>query len=151
MTEIKNNYNSDESDDEDTSINSNLYFSNDTMFKNCVDLEKLCISTSFCSADSSSKEEPTEWKPPKTYGLNNSRPILQRTYIERMKNGEPIDYFEILKDDLRNIRPLTRHQMDYVKKLNPEEIIEIIDLLNNVMKTLIQFADLPQDDFENDM
>lgn len=137
---------SDESDESDSTRNI------------CPSLKKLfepdhiAISDSFSSNTSNistltnESSKSIEWEPPKTYGLQNSRPILQRTYIERMMNGIPIDYFEILKDDLRNIRPLTKAQMEYVKNLNTEKMIEIIEILNNATKLLIQIADLPKDD-----
>lgn len=41
------------------------------------------------------------WKPPEKHGLDNSRPIIQRWHMEK---GGAIDYVEILKDDIRNLR-----------------------------------------------
>ena len=109
------------------------------------------LSRSFCSMDSASAESVDcrdNPHPLRKHGLHNSPRILQRAYIERMMQGIPIDYFEILKDDIRNIRPLTKDQLDFVKNLNLEEMFEIIEILNNVTKTLIQLVDLPPDDLE---
>ena len=130
------------------------------------------MSTSFCSVDSSSKEEPMDYresrsdsigipqifrngmkeyrKPPKKHGLHNARRILQSSYIDRMMRGKPIDYFEILKDDIRNIRPFTKDQLKYVKNLKPEEMFEIIEIFNKITISLIKIADLPQDELETD-
>jgi hypothetical protein len=87
--------------------------------------------------------QQSEWTPPNMHGLRNSYPILQRFYIDKMRNGNPIDYFEILKDDIRNNRPLTNSQLEYVKKLHPEEMFQVVEIMNEVIKILIQIADLP--------
>ena len=107
------------------------------------------LSKSFCSASNISfncNEPAFDWKPPRKHGLQNSCRILQPAYIDRIINGVPIDYFEILKDDIRNIRPLTAHQLEYIKNLQPDEMIEVIEIFNNVMKLLMQFADVPSND-----
>jgi glycosyltransferase involved in cell wall biosynthesis len=66
--------------------------------------------------------------------------------IEKMERGERIDYFEILKDDLRNIRPLTKEKFEFVKNLQPCQMYEIIEIYCETTKLLIQIADLPRDD-----
>lgn len=127
-----------------------------TEYESTILINKDEMSRSFCSVDSVSTEL-TDYRidsvdnprPPKKHGLHNARRILQRTYIERMMQGIPIDYFEILKDDIRNIRPLDKNQLDFVKNLNPDQMFEIVEVLNNVTKMLIQLTDLPQDELEN--
>ena len=90
--------------------------------------------------------EKCDWVPPKTHGLGNSFTILQQTYIRKIQRGEKVDYFEILKDDVRNMRPLTEHQMEYVKNREKWELIEIIEILDQVNKMLIGMAVLNDDD-----
>jgi hypothetical protein len=108
--------------------------------------EKDVLSSVSSSDSSSSVDDLFDWNPPKTCGLRNSFPIIQRTYIERMERGERIDYFEILKDDLRNMRPLTKEKFEYVKNLKPCQMFEIIEIYNDVTKLLMQISNLPQDD-----
>ena len=82
------------------------------------------------------------WEPPKTTGLSNSFPIIQKTYIDKMERGLKVDYFEILKDDLRNIRPLNNPQLEYIKNLNSKEMYEIIEIYNEITQMLVKYADL---------
>ena len=35
---------------------------------------------------------------------------------------------------------------EYIKNLQPDEMIEVIEIFNNVMKLLMQFADVPSND-----
>ena len=72
-------------------------------------------------------------------GLSNSFPIVQQHYIEKMKRGENINYFEILKDDIRNLRPITNAQLNYIKTLNRDNLFEIIEISNDVIKILISY------------
>ena len=114
--------------------------------KNAYHDEDSDLLSPMSSCGSSSIEDSFDWNPPKTSGLRNSFPIVQRCHIEKMERGEKIDYFEIMKDDLRNIRPLTKAKFEYIKDLQPHQLFEIIEIYNNVTKLLMQIAELPQDD-----
>jgi hypothetical protein len=85
-----------------------------------------------------------EWVPPDTPSFKNSR-LLQQYYVQQIQRGENVNYFEVLKDDVRNMRSITKHQMEYIKKLEKLDLIEIIDILDAVNKTLIGLAGLYED------
>lgn len=96
------------------------------------------------SSSNTIEDRDFQWNPPKTHGLDNSRPIIQRWYLEKAaKLGRPVDYTEILLDDIRNMRPLKLSQIEYIKKLDPVDLVTIISTLNDCVKTLIRIADLP--------
>ena len=82
----------------------------------------------------------------KNGGFRNSFPVFQRVHIEKVERGERIDYFEILKYDLRNMRPLTKEKFEYIKNLKTYQMYEIIEIYSDVTKLLMQISDLPQDD-----
>jgi hypothetical protein len=46
------------------------------------------------------------WTPPKLHGLQNARQIIQPWFLMNRSFNKPIDYVEIIKDDIRNFRPL---------------------------------------------
>lgn len=91
------------------------------------------------------KTRTCEWVPPDTHGLQNSPQILQQCYVRQIQRGENVNYFEVLKDDVRNMRPLTKHQMEYIKNLEKLDLIEIIEILDAVNNTLISLAGLYED------
>lgn len=83
----------------------------------------------------------TNWTPPTQHGLQNSRPIIQSNYVEQLLRGNYIDYTEIIKDDLRNMRPLTIIQLDYVKKLDKKDLLDIIEIFNQITTDLIEYTE----------
>ena len=81
----------------------------------------------------------SDWSPPKQHGLQNSRQIIHPWFINNViLRGEPINYLEILKDDIRNFRPLDKIQLDYLKKLEKEDLLDIIQIYNAVTQSLLQ-------------
>lgn len=76
----------------------------------------------------------TDWTPPNTYGLNNSeRTIPEHYFSEKFKE---IDMFYELTKDIRNLHPLTELQLNYIKTLPREKIIELLDLFNTCLHAI---------------
>jgi len=130
-------------DDAKQEVKSNMNSSLRSIFSDTTDESCSDKASDKCSNESAPR---CDWEPPKIHGLRNSFPILQQAYIRKIQRGEKVDYFEILKDDVRNMRPITEHQMEYVKHLEKIGLIEIIEILDAVNKTLIMVAGLNDDD-----
>jgi hypothetical protein len=74
------------------------------------------------------------WCPPKTHGLNNSNYIIP-TYYKILYN---LDYFEIIKDDIRNFRKLNTYQLKYIQEqLDDHSKNELLTIYNNCVNALI--------------
>jgi hypothetical protein len=74
--------------------------------------------------------EPSDWKPPINYGLENCNVIIP-SYYKFHKNPTQIveiDYYFIIKDDIRNLRPLNEYQLKYIKNLSHEYKNELFDI-----------------------
>ena len=82
-----------------------------------------------------------EWKQPDEYGLSNSKRIIPSYYIQNTKNILEIDYYEIIKDDIRNFRRLNKYQLAYVKTLDHMYKDEIIHILHNCLNSIIDLLD----------
>ena len=79
------------------------------------------------------KQEIT-WKPPEKPGLDNSDGISY-SYCSRNYMGMvEIDFFEKIKDDIRNYRKLSDRQLDYIKDLNNNEKFELIEIYNEILQ-----------------
>ena len=82
------------------------------------------------------------WCPPKIHGLNNSNYIIPTYYIYR-KNPYKIllynlDYFEIIKDDIRNFRKLNTYQLKYIQEqLDHHFKNELLTIYDDCLNTLI--------------
>jgi len=83
----------------------------------------------------------TDWKPPETYGLQNSSIIITEYYINKnTKHCINVDYFKIILDDIRNIRKLNDYQLAFIKTLDNEKKQQLFMELNNlfdVIQTLL--------------
>lgn len=84
-------------------------------------------------------DELIKYDQPKTYGLSNCNVIIPSYYglhtsPEKIQN---INYLSMIKDDIKNLRPLNQYQIDYIKKLPHEDKDEIIDIFNSCMNTYI--------------
>jgi len=77
-----------------------------------------------------------DWIPPKTHGLSNSFIIIPQYYIRDNKSILSIDYFNIITDDIRNLRKLNEYQLEYIKTLNDEDkhilFLEFNKLFDNI-------------------
>ena len=76
------------------------------------------------------------WKPPNTYGLENSQRIIPEHYFEKNNNFKEIDMFYELTKDIRNLKPLTKIQLDYIKTLTKKQITELLELYNSCFESI---------------
>jgi hypothetical protein len=75
-------------------------------------------------------------EPPTEYGLSNSDVIIP-SYYHLDKDPSKIlgiDYFNIIKDDIRNYRTLNKYQLEYIKDLTHEYKNELIEIFNECIK-----------------
>jgi hypothetical protein len=79
------------------------------------------------------------WEPPKEYGLNNCDYIIDPTFgiHNNIKRAFDIDYFFIIKYDIKNFKKLNAYQKEYVKKLPDECKIELLEIYDDCMNTFI--------------
>jgi len=73
---------------------------------------------------------------PKEHGLSNCNIIIP-SYYNLYKHPSKIfdiDYYEIIKDDIRNCRTLNEYQLQYIKDLSHEHKNEIFDIFNSCTK-----------------
>jgi hypothetical protein len=81
------------------------------------------------------------WKPPPFHGLRNSSRIIPEYYTStNLKNGIlNINYYDMIIDDIRNLRPLSHYQMKYIRKnLTHTEYYNIIYEYNQVMQVYLE-------------
>jgi hypothetical protein len=75
--------------------------------------------------------------------MNNASDVpfpIQLSYIKKLERGNVIDYFEIIKDDLRNMRHLSLMQLDFVQKLKNNQLYELITIFNETTKNLVHYV-----------
>jgi hypothetical protein len=81
-----------------------------------------------------------DWSsPPETYGLENSERIFGQYYLTgKDLNGKivNINFLFTIFDNIRNFRPLTVYQLEYIKTLDNLANIMIIEEFNNSMEIL---------------
>ena len=137
----KNYYDEDDLIDND----SDYKFSTDNLSQELKDVinNRGSFSTN-CSTDlSNSTEAKIDWEPPKSHGLRNSDAIIPSYYFNKslmhLNSNNLIDlkYLTIVRDDIRNYRKLTQHQVDYICKLDNENKDELLKLLIYVNAGLI--------------
>jgi hypothetical protein len=90
---------------------------------------------------SSPKSIIPSWKAPPIHGLQNSSRIIPEYYTStNLKNGIlKINYYDMIIDDIRNLRPLSSHQMKYIRKnLTHTEYYNIIHEYNQVMQVYLE-------------
>jgi hypothetical protein len=77
------------------------------------------------------------WDVPKEHGLKNCDYIIQPyyKYHEKVQKIFDIDYYEIIKDDIRNFRALNKYQLEYIKQLSNEEKNELFEIFNDCIKS----------------
>jgi len=74
-------------------------------------------------------EQSNFWKPPSFHGIRNCNKIIPEYYFNELniRNGVlDISYYDIIKDDIRNMRKLNTYQIQYIKNLHGEDKDEII-------------------------
>jgi hypothetical protein len=83
-------------------------------------------------------DEQIIYEPPKEYGLTNSDIIIASCYNlhKYPHKAFDIDYFTIIKDDIRNCKSLNKYQLEYIKQLSHEQKNELFDIFNVCIDTL---------------
>jgi hypothetical protein len=79
-----------------------------------------------------------DWEPPKEYGINNSECIIPSYYYKNNKILD-INYYDIIKDDIRNFRALNNYQMEYIQNIPDEYKNELFIIFNQCIKTFGDF------------
>jgi hypothetical protein len=114
---------------------------NGSMNKELIDLiEGKFNKEEFLTSDSSMSSfssQLTDYEAPNEYGLKNSFQILPSYYLKSGKKYIDIDFFEVIKDDIRNSRKLNEYQLNYIEKLDEERKFEIIKLFNDCSAALV--------------
>jgi len=84
-----------------------------------------------------------EYEVPKEHGLLNSDIIIPSYYHLHTHPSKifNLDYFTIIKDDIRNFRVLNEYQLKYIKELSHEDKNELFDIFNNCIKTFNNIVD----------
>jgi hypothetical protein len=88
------------------------------------------------------KNEHSDISVPEIYGLQNSFEIIPKYYQKKNKSYISIDFYEIIKDDIRNMRKLNEYQIKYISKLDHDDKMEIINLLNNSLDSVISLINM---------
>jgi hypothetical protein len=82
--------------------------------------------------------------PPEKHGLSNSFCIIP-AYYQKNGNLTHINFFEIIKDDIRNLRPLNKYQLEYIKQMNSEDKTALIEIFNQSLKVVNDLLDVEVD------
>jgi hypothetical protein len=92
--------------------------------------------------DKTTNMDRHNWTPPETYGLSNSTQIVPSYFINKKNPLSRIPFIDIIKDDIRNMRPLTNYEMEHIRLLPRYELLEIINIMEKINRMLIRFYDL---------
>lgn len=79
------------------------------------------------------------WIPHSQPGLENSSRIIPQYYLTNKNlhgNIFKIDYLEMIRDDILNLRPLSEEQINYIEKIPEDEKMELIKCFNETYKSL---------------
>jgi hypothetical protein len=126
-------YDSDKSDDLSLSLNIN------------DDNDKYVIKANVCTILSKQLKLPKihyeymgEYEPPKTHGLSNANVIIPKYYNIHLDPTKiiNINYYDIIRDDIRNCRVLNEYQLQYIKNLPSESKDELFTIFNDCLKFL---------------
>lgn len=84
-------------------------------------------------------DQQFEWDSPNEYGLSNCNSIIPKYYKISKDQILDIDYLTIIKDDIRNCRPLNKYQLNYIFNLQHEDKNELLLIFNDCMKLFNDF------------
>jgi len=91
----------------------------------------------------------TSTKVPSNYGIDNSDQIIPPYYL----SGQDLrgrlfecDFHYSILDSIRNIRVLSKYQMQYVEQLSIEECLEIIREFNKAMVFVVNYINIVEND-----
>lgn len=90
----------------------------------------------FDSESKINKNIQTDWKPPKTHGLNNSFIIIPQYYRKSGEKILKIDYYQMIIDDIRNCRKLNEHQLNFIKDLDNDSKQKIFIEFNKLFDVI---------------
>ena len=74
------------------------------------------------------------WESPKEHGLKNSNAIIPDYYKNSKNKILNIDYYDIIEDDIRNLRPLNEYQMEYIFNLNDKCKNKLLIIFNDCLQ-----------------
>ena len=125
---------------------SEIKYNSDDEHKYDGDDENYIIKTNICKnlsnelglSETNYDNEDFSWEPPSTHGLQNCDYIIPPyyKYHTNIKKIFDIDYFDIIKDDIRNFRKLNKYQLKYIKELSHEYKDELFDIYNECIHTI---------------
>ena len=78
------------------------------------------------------------WDQPKENGLNNCDPIIPDYYKKTCDKILDIDYYELIKDDIKNYRKLNKYKIDYILTLSCEHKNELLIVFNDCLNNLAE-------------
>ena len=83
-------------------------------------------------------DEPLNYEPPTEPGLANSNVIIPSYYHLHNSSSKitSINYYGIIKDDVRNLRPLNKYQLEFVKTLTHEQKNKLLEIFNSCLETV---------------
>jgi hypothetical protein len=81
------------------------------------------------------ENEPIQQKPNRKDTLRLTQEFNEK-YFSHLRQSLSISNFSIMKDDIKNFRPLTEIQLIQLESLSEIEKIEIIKLYNIMMNTI---------------
>ena len=86
-------------------------------------------------------DEIINYNPPCQYGLSNAEVIIPSYYKlhEHPYKLFTLDFYEIIKDDIRNCRVLKKEQLDYIENLGDEYKMELINIFNDCIKMFSEY------------
>jgi hypothetical protein len=86
----------------------------------------------------------SDWNPPSTYGLSNSEPIIQSLYLKTITQALNIDYITHLQNQITDMNPLSRFQLEYIHTLDNKMMFNVIDTYNTTFTIMIQYLTEPE-------
>ena len=89
------------------------------------------------------ENDADDWVPPQYNGLDNCNLIIPNHYKITNNNLLRVDYFEMIKDNIRNYRKLNSYQLDYIQKMdNHDDKNEIIRIFHQCINNIIEVSGL---------
>jgi hypothetical protein len=88
-------------------------------------------------------DERIDWDPPSEHGLKHSDVIIPQYYHlhKTPKSALNLDYYEIVKDDIRNFRALNKYQLEYIKSLSHTDKNELFGIFNSCIESICNIID----------
>jgi hypothetical protein len=82
----------------------------------------------------------THYDTPKNHGLENSDLIIPNYYNLHKYPSKIVtfDFYDVIKDDIRNCRKLNKYQLEYISNINEEHKYELILVFNECVGNFIE-------------